>query len=307
MVVFKRSFILLFFFCGSGLQGFENPISCPVVDISINARKDALDWNIAGVDGVPNVASELKWNGIKSIGGGATLSALLFSNFPVEMKGSHNRIFAGVNHDLDFFGEDRTGLFLKSRGDASKGELFDLRAEAGMNIPCIKRISLVPHIGYSLDEQHLKEFHGFTEFNFFEPDDIGPIKGLNSGYNARWSGPYIGVKGFIPLLQGILGFGFDYFYPTYRAKGHANLRPDILGPFIHRSRGWGKEIFAEFQSLLQEKLMFEVKLKFGKFWTKRGRESETIQSEIGPVPVKVDLNRVEWKSRSISAHLIKRF
>lgn len=283
-------------------------LTCPKAEISVNARDDSFKWNSAGIDRDPNVASELKWTGLRSFGGGGSVGALFFSQFPVEIKGSYNKIYAGTNEDSDYFGENKTGLFLKSVSDASKGELFDVSAEVGMIFSCVKNISLTPHIGYSLNEQHLKEFDGFTEFNFFEPEKIGPIEGLNSSYDARWQGPYLGLKAHWPLFQGTFGIGFDYYFSAYRAKGIANLRPDIIGPFIHRAHGWGKEFFAEFQSRIQDKLFFEVKLKFGKFWTKRGVESGTIQGDTGQlVPIKVDVNHVEWKNRSISAHLIKRF
>lgn len=299
-------FSLAMFACQ--LYGYECPLSCPYADMSVNLRDDDFDWNIAGVSGIPNVASVMEWQGIKSFGCGLEFGTQAFSRFPITVKGMYNRIYEGTNRDLDFFGNDKTGLFLKSRAAASRGELFDVEAEIGMDIFCEKNITLTPHIGYSLDELHLKIFDGFVQFNLLDPADVGPIKGLNSGYNARFSGPYVGVKAAIPLFHGLMGLGYDYYYPNYSAKGHANLRTDLVGgAYFHRSRGWGQEFFAEFQSRLQETLFFEITLKFGRFWTKKGRETEKIITDEGIVPIKIDVNRVQWSSRSISAHFIKRF
>jgi hypothetical protein len=290
-------------FCALILCG---KVSAFEADLSLITREDSLKWNIAGPDQIPNVLSELKWNSLKSIGlGGRLQSNCSWLHF--EAQGSYNRIFAGRVRDFDFAEDNRRELFSQSSSKASKGTLFDASALIGLNITCPKSILIVPHVGYSLEEQHLKIFDGVTEVAI-DPDDIGPILGLNSSYNAKWYGPFIGLKGYFPLFCGTFGLGFDYYYQNYRGRGHANLRPDILGGiYRHKARGWGQEFFAEFQSRLQETLFFELKVKFGKFWTKKGTETEALRGDEIIIPVRVDFNRVEWNSRSISAHLIKDF
>ena len=280
----------------------------PYCDLGVGLREDSLSWSIAGPSRDPNVASLLSWKGIRSaevsLDGGATLPGC----WPVHFSASYGWIYAGKMSDEDFFGEDKSGLFLKSRAKASRGEVFDLSLDVGRAFCLRKGIRLTPLVGYSLSEQHLKQFHGFTEINLIDPADVGPIEGLNSGYNAKWYGPFVGLKADIPLFGGVLGFGFDYHYPRYSARGKANLRTDILGDYVHRSQGFGREFFAKYQTAFQEMCLVELKLKWGKFWTKRGDESETVETaDQGRVPVKVDLNRVEWKSKSVSAHLIKKF
>jgi len=275
-------------------------------DISLITREDSLKWNIAGPDRIPNVLSELKWNSLKSIGLGGRLQTDC-SWLWLEAQGSYNRIYAGAVRDFDFAEDNRQGLFLQSSSKASKGELFDVSALLGLNLSLPKNTLIVPHIGYSLQEQHLKIFGGVTEIAP-DPDDIGPIHGLHSSYNAQWFGPFIGFKGYFPLFQGRFGLGLNYYYQDYRGRGHANLRPDIVGGiYKHKAKGFGQEFFAEFQSKLQETLFFELKVKFGKFWTKKGAESEALRGDEIIIPVRVDFNRVEWNSRSISAHLIKDF
>lgn len=280
----------------------------PYCDVGMGLREDSLSWNIAGPFRTPNIASELNWKDVRSVEVSLNGGASILCSWPVHLSGSYGWIYAGKMTDEDFFGEDRSGLFLKSRAKASRGEVFDLSLDGGHTFFLKKGVQLTPRIGYRLSEQHLKEFHGFTEFNLTDPDDVGPIEGLNSGYNAKWYGPFLGIKADVPLFGGLLGFGFDYHYPNYSARGKANLRTDIVGDYVHRSRGFGKEFFARYQAAFQEICLLELKLKWGKFWTKRGDEGETVETaDQGRVPVKVDLNRVEWKSKSVSAHLIKRF
>ncbi|CRX39509.1 hypothetical protein [Estrella lausannensis] len=280
----------------------------PYCDLGGGLREDSLSWSIAGPDGTPNVASLLSWKSIRSAEVSLDGGCALFNRWPVHIMASYGWIYSGKMVDEDFFGEDKSDLFLKSRAKASRGKVFNLSFDAGRTF-CLKRgIQFTPLAGYRLSGQNLKQFHGFTEVNLIDPDDVGPIEGLNSGYNARWYGPFVGFKADIPLFGGFLGFGFDYHYPRYSARGKANLRTDILGDYIHRSQGFGKEFFARYQAAFRELCLFELKLKWGKFWTKRGDETETVETaDQGRVPVKVDLNRVEWKSKSVSAHLIKKF
>lgn len=277
-------------------------------DFGVGLREDSLKWNIAGPQRKPNIASELDWERVRIVDASLEGGALLSLSWPLHFSASCGKIFDGRITDKDFFGEDRSGLFLKSVSKASRGEVFDLSIDVGRTFFCSKGIQITPVAGYCLSEQHLKEFDGFTEFNLIDPEDVGKIRGLNSGYNAKWYGPFMGVNADVPLFGGCLGLGFDYYYPSYSARGKANLRTDLIGDYIHKSRGFGKEFFAKYQGVFREKFLFEFKLKWGKFWTKRGDESETVETaDQGRVPLKVDLNRVEWKSKSLSAHLIKKF
>src|SRR5215213_5633347 len=99
------------------------------------------------------------------------------------------------------------------------------------------RFTATPLAGYSWQGQNLHIYDGRQIIDLFN-NDIGRLRGLNSHYDARWYGPWVGLDFNTRVECCAYLFGsFEWHFTTYRGKGYWNLRDD-LGPFRHHANGW---------------------------------------------------------------------
>lgn len=266
-------------------------------------RKDKLTWSIAGENNNPNILSELTWKKLYINQISFITSFKTKNNFYVRAYADYGRIFKGMNQDSDYLESDRKEEFSRSISKADKGEVFDLSAAIGYDFR-LCNFSLIPLIGASWEEQHLRLFHGKQEI----PDQY-KIKNLHSSYKTRWYGPWIGLDSSFALSSYLdVIASFEYHFNQYRGKGHWNLRSDFLSDFKHFSCGWGyiNRVGINFHCELNWTFSFIVSFK--KFSTDRGIHTLKIDDEEeGPIKVKNKLNSVKWCSQDFSFILIKNF
>src|ERR1700722_3498733 len=109
----------------------------------------------------------------------------------------------------------------------------------------LHQLFFMPLIGYSLHFQNFRMFKGFQTID--EDDSLcegAPFSGLNSSYKILWQSPWIGFDLSFCLNEKLLFTqSFEYHVMNYHAKGHWNLREDILDDFHHN--GWGYGYFNE--------------------------------------------------------------
>lgn len=205
-------------------------------------RQDHLDWSIGIPEQGPDILSELEWTGIKMWQISAGIKGIVCQDWYYRLKGDYAKIYDGKNRDSDYLESGRRSLFSRSDNGADCGNAFDFSIGLGMPVNCYgPQWEFIPLIGYSRSEQRLCMRNGFQTFDLFF-NDVGPIPGLNSRYETKWSSIWAGVDFEYDAGCNFAIYGsLEYHYAFYRASGHWNLRPD-LGPFHHDANSNGAEL-----------------------------------------------------------------
>lgn len=198
-------------------------------------RKDRFHWSISDPEGDPDILSELSWNNLCMY----DLMAMFkgsFLGFEVKLKGDYGHILSGKNRDSDYLESGRKMENSRSISDV-RGHAYDVSAAVGYHWSfCIATIE--PLAGWSHHELRLKDSNGWQIINWGGP--TGKIRGLHSGYRARWDGPWVGLDATCSLLCDWIVYGtFEYHWLYFRGTGNWNLRPDFMKDFQQRAFGHG--------------------------------------------------------------------
>jgi len=219
------------------------------IGIAGGVRLAEFDWSIAGrSDGTnPNVLSELTWTNlvIFDFHGAGDLG---FLDDRLVLAGSLGfGVFSnGDVQDSDYKSDDRTDEY--SRSHASN--LDDFVADAALSLgyqwtggktrsmdqdfPSVRR-RLLLQAGVSWNEQRLRMTDGVQVLSRpdLEPDvpPEGPFGGLDSTFQARWVGLWVGVEfeHRVGRRSQILA-ELEMHWPDYDATANWNLRSDFAHP-----------------------------------------------------------------------------
>ena len=268
-------------------------------------RRDKLDWSIAGLNGTPNILSELTWDNIEiaTISTGTTL--LLDERWLVNLDFTYGRIFDGDNQDSDYLGDNRTLEFSRSNNAAEDGDVYDISVSTGYrwqpNTTNVKT-EIRPLIGLSYHAQNFQMTDGFQTLSA-PPQGLplGPFPGLDSTYDATWFGPWLGVDSVFKFDERFqLDLGLEYHYAFFDATANWNLREDFQHPesFTHEAEGYG--IIARFggQYQLHSDLTLGLSLDYQDWTADRNGEDKVFFSNGAELTTK--LNDVSWRSYSIN-------
>jgi Protochlamydia outer membrane protein len=240
-------------FSFSFFNGLAAECTQPIYDFEVSAgyREDYLRWDLKGPNKHLPVLSRLTWSGIGSYDIEAQYTRIICEQIYLKAKGDYGWIFRGKNRDSDYaVTEDFSHVveFSRSDNEASKGDVLDASISIGHPLAMpepLRQFFFMPLIGYSFHFQNLRMFHGFQTIDIEEPFSRGfPFSGLNSSYKVLWRSPWIGFDLSYYLNENTLFHGsFECHVMNYHARGHWNLRKDILGDFHHT--GWGYGSFNE--------------------------------------------------------------
>jgi hypothetical protein len=291
-------------------------------------RHDRLDWNIAGTpQGTnPNVLSELSWDGLAiyqaRAKGKLVVESDKFPYFDTCLKGSigYGWIVDGRNQDSDFAGDNRTLEFSRSRNNADDGSVFDVSLALGPRFRVREeRLTITPLVGLSYHEQNLILTDGVQTISdqaaadaFFGPGELmlqplGPFPGLDSSYETRWKGPWVGVDLEIrPSDRLTLAASAEYHWADYEATADWNLRADFAHPasFTHQARGEGILLSAAADLALAERWSVELSYDFADWQADDG--TDRVLFADGSVGV-TRLNEVNWRSQAVLLGVTYRF
>lgn len=289
--------------CPQGLQSLAESVKDAEFDLGYTYRRDKLKWSIGSDDG-PNILSELSWknlyiNQISAMGYLTTQDHFYLRGFA-----DYGGIFHGTNQDSDFFGDNRTLEFSRSINKADKGEVFDLSAAIGREFDFLcNTLRLVPLVGYSWHEQHLRMMHGNQVLFTPNPALTGPIDNLHSSYKTRWFGPFVGADLFYDISCNWSLFGtVEYHSVLYRGTGHWNLRNDFLDDFHHKAHGQGftGAVGAKYTECGNWNLSLIA--AFQNWKTRKGSHSVLLDLDNdGIVLAGATLNPVHWRSATLTA------
>ncbi len=230
-------------------------------------RTGNLRWNIAGDSAGqnPNILSELQWNKLRmaDVHAGVRHTAAfgLLKRSRVEADGHYAYGFKGDNQDSDYIGDNRTSEFSRSNNKADGSQAFGIKAAVGYDIPFIdnpdgRRFVATPLIGYRFEEQRMRMRDGNQTVCVSQPSygfdcsgiPLGPFTGLDSRYNAKWNGPFLGAE-----LEGAtathrLRLRGEVSDLNYKANARWNLRTDLnpQNSFQHEADGTGLSAVADY-------------------------------------------------------------
>ena len=299
-------------YTGRSLQ--QNPWQ---YNINIGYRKDDFDWNIAGdtSGNNPNILSELTWSDLEII----QLEFGLARNFPnrLVLKGeiAYGFIFDGKNQDSDYLGDNRTLEFSRSNNSSDDGNTSDVSIGLGYSFPLLPQYLIAtPLVGFSYHGQNLKITEGFQTISTppFTPD-LGPFPGLNSSYEAKWYGIWVGLelnariykRDGMSLAHEFLG-GIEYHRVDYDAEANWNLRTDLAHPksFEHEADGTGIVFLVGWNYFLNPQWSLDFSFKYQEWQTDPGT-ARVFLAAGGDIVTR--LNEVNWESGSLMVGVTCRF
>jgi hypothetical protein len=262
------------------------------MELSTGYRVDDLDWNIAGniVGTNPNILSELTWSDLQILQASVSGNVLINKAFYLRGSFGFGWAFDGDNQDSDYNGDNRTLEFSRSNNKADDSYVFDASAGLGYQFTLVSgRLRLIPLVGYAYNQQNLTLTDGFQTISLPpQTQPLGPIPNLDSTYDTRWYGPWLGVDLFYNASEKISLFaGFEYHWADYKAEAFWNLRANPN--FEHEADGEGFVI------------SFGGDYVFAEPWSM----DEGVDRQAG-VPDK-QLNEVNWESFAIMLTLKYRF
>jgi len=205
------------------------------------------------------------------------------------------------------FGEEvEFSLF---HGKSDKGHVYDASIGVGYQFElCDDSIALTPIIGYSWHGQHLKikdDHHSSSSSSIFP--DFSSISNLNSKYNTRWNGPWLGLDfDYRFCCNWSLYAAYEYHWATYNARGDWNLRTDLINGFHHHSkRAYGQVFDIGIKWDFCECWTVALSGKW-QWWKARKGTDRALIADISDLDLEVkcflyaDLKDVKWNSGCIS-------
>ena len=280
------STILLFISFSSNANKLNNSIF-----YGFGERQSEVDWNIAGnlLGTNPNVISELEWKKIKShqflLG-----SVLQDGDYFLKFFGEYGYVYDGRNQDSDYNYDNRQGEFSRSINNSGKGYILDTGVSYGRDYRFLKKFKVSPRVGYSFHRQHLKIYDGKMVIGSAD------LTGLDSLYQANWSGPQLGIGLKYKKNKSVLSFDYSLQDVDFNAYTDWNLRSDLEHPksMTQKGDGSGVKISASYERAVSSFSSLSLVGNFYKYKAGGTHNFHLISSDSSQ-----KLNQVNWKSSEV--------
>ena len=285
--------------------------------LSAGYRTDDLDWNIAGTrqGSDPNVLSELNWSDVTIYMLKLTNRTVIRDRIYLRGKLDYGVVVSGDNRDSDYGADNRTQEFSRSVNSVDGNSVWDGSVGIGPHLSFLgSRVRLCPLLGYAVARQDFNIVDGYQALA--DPPATtatGPIDGLDSRYQTRWDGPWIGLdlllampfeKGFIRCVE--LLFSGEYHWVDYSADADWNLRSDLQHPvsFAHEAEGRGLMVGAMMQFETRSRWGFNFGMSMMALTTDPGLDR--VYAADGSI-ADTRLNEVNWRRFTLETGLSYRF
>jgi outer membrane protein Pom len=275
--------------------------------LDLGYRFGQFGWSIAGTpQGTdPNVLSELEWTELGVVQLGLSGDFVLERHLWLGASLTTGSIQSGANRDSDYLGDNRTLEFSRSENGANDGDVLDADLGIGYMFRQ-KSYDLVVNVGYAATRQDLRLVNGVqvvsNEAVFGEPlPPLGPFDGLDSSYEARWQGPWIGGEARVPLGERSRLLGrLRLHRADYQAEANWNLRDDFEHPvsFEHNANGDGLGLHADYtRRAAQSRWGWQVGIDYERWKTAAGTDVVFLSDGMSGG---TRLNEVSWSSFALS-------
>ncbi len=261
-------------------------------------RVDNLDWSIAGNNrfgNYVNVLSELTWDDIEIYQIKFKNRTILYEFFYLRGSIDYGWIFDGENQDSDFDGDDRTFEWSRSNNSANEGNVLDASIGIGLHFTFVSgNLSIAPLIGFSYHQQDLT----ISDGNQTIPP-IGSFADLDSTYDAKWDGPWVGLDFTYRLNKKNAVFAeVEYHWADYTAEADWNLRSDFAHPksFEHDTEGNGIIVSTGWKISFSKSWYMNLNFDYQNWSTDAGIDRTFFDSGL---ILETPLNEVNWESYAI--------
>jgi len=281
----------------------------PSVSLGVGYRWDDLDWNIAGFGGSPNIRSELTFDEMESL--------VLSGNF--RWRSESNLYFrGGVDigtrldgevQDSDYDGNNRMFEFSRSYSEADGGSVLDASMGVGylFEVPLQQQdmvFRVAPLLGYSYHRQDIEITDGWqVAYEPYYGVVFDPLLGLDSRYDAKWTGPWIGLDFELELNQRhSIQASLEYHWADYDADANWNLRSDLAHPvsFEHDSDGDGFVASLTYTNNFAPQWFWTLGANYSKFKADPGKNLMYFSNGYW---LSTRLNEAEWESYAVTVGL----
>ena len=285
--------------------------------LSAGYRKDNLNWHIAGnLQGTrPNVRSELTWSDLEIIQFKLSNRSVIKNRFYLRGHLIYGAVLSGDNRDSDYNGDDRTQEFSRSLNGVDGNHVWDGSLGVGPRFSFFNESMVIcPMLGYAVSEQDLNIVDGYQAITTPPATTpIGPIPGLDSRYQTRWKGPWLGVDLLFsipcqdtPFTHIGLTFTGEYHWVDYDAEADWNLRTDFRHPvsFAHFADGSGFVAGAALLFKSKQRWGINVGLNVKEMTTDSGLDRIYFANN---TIADTRLNEVRWRSFTFEAGVSYQF
>jgi hypothetical protein len=286
------------------------------IEAGYGYRQARLDWNIAGdlQGNNPDVLSELKWKDLLIHEFHLDTRVNLNKSFILKGSINYGVIVDGDNRDSDYAADNREEEFSRSNNDADQGNTLDTLLGVGYRFRLISEsCSVIPLVGYSYHRQNLTMRDGYQTITWAGGPPLGSFRGLDSTYDAKWQGPWIGLEmileteKFAKTLPPISFYvAWEYHWADYYAEADWNLRDDFMHPrsFEHEADGTGMVTSLGVCLRLNDKWSVRLGYETEEWSTEEGVDKLFLSND---TVVKTRLNEVNWHSDVIQIGCSVRF
>lgn len=287
------------------------------VGLSTGYRIDKLDWNIAGnpQGSNPNILSELAWSDLHIYQLKLANRTVIKDRVYLRCHLDYGWVTSGDNQDSDYNGDNRTGEYSRSLNGVDGNHVWDGSVGVGPRFLFLDTaVAVCPMIGYAVSEQDLNIVDGYQAFTAPPATTpTGPFPGLDSRYQTRWNGPWIGVdfayampctSGWLTTIKVV--FTGEYHWVEYEADANWNLRNDFSHPvsFTHDADGNGWVAGAALVLKMKNHWGINLGMNFKEMTTDEGLDRTYFRN--GTV-TETRLNEVCWRSFAIDAGVSYQF
>lgn len=287
--------------------------------LTSGTRRDDLEWSIAG-NGI-NVLSKLSWSDVESYQISIGNHTQLENNIQIRGQLNYAVIMDGKVRDSDYGSNGAADEWSRSISESNRDQHWDISAGGGYAFFFFdNRLALSPMLGFSYHKQNLRIQNGrqvLSETNPFggsNPPAVGPLSNrLDSSYNARWAGPWVGCdlrykpKMHPPVYHAMeLRLSLELHWADYYGEGNWNLRGDLQHPksFEHEADGFGINITAQWLIHLADQWNITISANHQDWSTGTGTDRKFLSSG-GSLTTR--LNEVTWNSTSFMMGAVYHF
>lgn len=296
------------------------------VELGTGYRQGEMRWNIAGDSSGanPNILSELQWKKLNMAGVHGNLRTVIptgtLKQTRIEVGGHYEYAVSGDNQDSDYLGDNRTQEFSRSNNDSKGSQALGIKGAVGYELPIVDRpdglrFIATPLVGWRYEQQKLKIRDGNQTLCVSQPSigfdctssPLGSFAGLDSRYDAKWNGPFIGFESEGATEHHRLRLRGEATRLNYQAEAQWNLRPD-LNPdksFRHTASGVGLNAHADYTYKVTEATGIIASAAWERFTADEDGVDRSYFSNGTTGDTK--LNEVEWTSTAYRVGIDHKF